>query len=257
MKYVCIAAVCALAAAPALAAEHEEKCFDKGTLSYVDCPKPVEEVAAPVIVEAVVDDWTGFYIGGHVGGGAAFGDALLNSSNLNTAANGSLSAAGFLYGAQVGYDYDFGNGFVVGVELDGSIADWDDEVAGFSGAGLRLFEVEQETKALASLRAKVGITDGVVMPYLTGGLGYMNYDVVASQTQAGFSQTFSEDAFAPVIGAGVSLKVTENIIVSGQALYFFFDEETDLSTSVPAADAGDHHELEGAVAARASIDFKF
>ena len=49
----------AFAASPALADGHADKCFDKGTLSYVDCPQPAPAPAvapAPAPIEAVEDE---------------------------------------------------------------------------------------------------------------------------------------------------------------------------------------------------------
>src|ERR1051326_1633680 len=53
---------------------------------------------------AVIYNWTGFYIGGHVGGAFA-GDNSLTGSD-----------ARFLGGAQGGFDYQFATNGVVGIE---------------------------------------------------------------------------------------------------------------------------------------------
>jgi outer membrane immunogenic protein len=62
----------------------------------------------------VVYNWTGLYIGGNLGvgwDGGSFSDSLGNTLSLN---NNPL----FLGGGQVGLNYQFYNGFLVGAEAD-------------------------------------------------------------------------------------------------------------------------------------------
>src|SRR3978361_2459692 len=77
-------------AAPALAADLAARPYTK---------------AAPVYTApAAVYNWTGFYVGGHVGGAFA-GDNSLQGSD-----------ARFLGGVQAGFDYQFAPNWVMGVE---------------------------------------------------------------------------------------------------------------------------------------------
>ena len=72
-------------------------------------PPPVYLPAPPLIY-----NWTGFYIGGNLGGGwngGSFSDPIGNSFSPNTRAQ-------FLGGGQVGLNYQFNNGVLVGVEAD-------------------------------------------------------------------------------------------------------------------------------------------
>src|SRR3954467_11473668 len=64
---------------------------------------------APVIA-APIYNWTGFYIGGHVGG--AFG----NDSTFNGLVVNSNNDARFLGGIQGGADFQFAPNWVLGVE---------------------------------------------------------------------------------------------------------------------------------------------
>src|SRR5438552_14275042 len=93
MKKILLAAV-ALAAlvAPALGA-------DLGPRGYTKAPV----FAAPIY------NWTGFYIGGHVGG------AFSGSNNFNGLVLSDYSAR-FLGGVQAGADWQFAPSWVVGVE---------------------------------------------------------------------------------------------------------------------------------------------
>src|SRR4051795_10497251 len=83
------AAVLATIAGPALAADMPARTYSK----------------APVYTApALVYNWTGFYIGGHVGGAFAGDNSLQGGS------------ARFLGGVQAGFDYQFAPNWVMGIE---------------------------------------------------------------------------------------------------------------------------------------------
>src|SRR5438445_11645300 len=89
-----VALVALGATAPALAA-------DLAARPYTKAPPPV---MAPIY------NWTGFYIGGHVG--AAFG----NDNTFNGLVGSSNNDARFLGGVQGGFDYQFAPNWVLGAE---------------------------------------------------------------------------------------------------------------------------------------------
>src|SRR5215216_5289994 len=66
-------------------------------------PRPYTKAPAYTAPE-VVYNWTGFYIGGHVGGAFAGNNSLLGSD------------ARFLGGVQGGFDYQFASNWVIGAE---------------------------------------------------------------------------------------------------------------------------------------------
>src|SRR5260370_964381 len=90
MKKILIGAVALAAfAGPAFAADMPARTYSK----------------APVYTApALVYNWTGFYIGGHVGGAFA-SDSTLHGSD-----------ARFLGGVQAGFDYQFAPNWVIGAE---------------------------------------------------------------------------------------------------------------------------------------------
>src|SRR4051812_35335071 len=95
MKKLLLATVALVAlGAPALAA-------DMAARPYTKAPPPV---MAPIY------NWTGFYIGGHIG--AAFG----NDNNFNGLVVGNNNDARFLGGVQGGFDYQFAPNWVLGAE---------------------------------------------------------------------------------------------------------------------------------------------
>src|SRR3954451_1365152 len=96
MKKILLATVALVAlgaTVPALAADMAARPYTKA---------PV--MAAPIY------NWTGFYIGGHVGG--AFG----NDDTFNGLVVGGNNDARFLGGLQVGADYQIAPNWVLGIE---------------------------------------------------------------------------------------------------------------------------------------------
>ena len=88
-----------------------------GTAFAADLPSRKD---APVYVEPAFS-WTGFYLGAHVGGD--FGNSTWTDSagNLLGASFGTINqdklrTSGFIYGGQVGYNYEFASKFLLGVE---------------------------------------------------------------------------------------------------------------------------------------------
>src|SRR5436853_6521432 len=88
-KILLVAAALAAMAAPAFAADMPARTYTK---------------APAYTAPQVVYNWTGFYIGGHVGGAFA-GNNSLEGSN-----------ARFMGGVQGGFDYQFAQRWVVGAE---------------------------------------------------------------------------------------------------------------------------------------------
>ncbi len=130
-------------------------------------------------------DWTGFYIGGNIGsangdsqstvtlGGSWSGEsqALRDFVTNNSAANQSPS--GTSYGFQFGYDHQFDNNFVLGIEADYNKLNLDEvRQTGQlnSGAGpTYAFGNRINADHSYSLRPKFGYAFDSTMVYVTGG----------------------------------------------------------------------------------------
>ena len=85
-----------------------------GSASALAADMPPAYKAAPMFV-APPPTWTGCYIGGNIGG--AFGNASASTAGGEVSGDGS----GFAGGGQVGCDYEFGGGFVIGAR---ELFDW-------------------------------------------------------------------------------------------------------------------------------------
>ena len=241
----------AFVATPALA----DKCFDKGTLSYVDCPQPAAAPApAPIITPAPYYNWTGFYIGAHAGIADMDIEGLYNGDPVDFS---ELSDNGFLAGGQIGYNYKFANDVVLGLEVDASWIDIDDSLD--TAPGVDTEYVDYEVEYSASVQAKLGYALGSVMPYVKGGVGLVSYEVfIVDEAAADPTVTFKDDetVFAPVVGAGLDFLVTDHWVVGADFNYFFVDEDVDLGPALePDEDGG--YEVGPLWTARLKASYKF
>jgi outer membrane immunogenic protein len=162
------------AAVPALAADMAPRSYTK----------------APAYVAAPIYNWTGFYIGGHVGGAFRGNDNnLLGGSNDGT----------FAGGVQAGYDYQFATSWVFGVEANYS---WLNTSSNFANRGL------------GSVTGRLGYTWGPALLYAKGGYAWAD-----SRFTNGFSGSNGNDGYT--VGGGLEYLFTQNW--SGKIEYQYYN----------------------------------
>jgi len=175
---------------------------------------------APVV--APVYDWTGFYIGGHVGGGWGQSDwTFQNESFFNDDPGDHLNfnPSGWLGGGHVGFNYQI-NRLVIGIEGTWSAADIKHTVTSpFFPAS------DRETTRITSLytvAGRVGTAWDQFLIYGKGGLagGQVEPSAVATvATIEGFEggQFFWKPGKSHrsgwVIGAGVEYMLVSNVMI--------------------------------------------
>jgi len=174
--------------------------------------------------------WTGAYIG--VVGGYGWGDSdsdfdVVDSADNTTvygSGSDSIDVEGFLLGGQLGYDFDMGNGLVLGVAGDWSWSDMDGENCveggGCDGTPDDSYATA-EVNWLATVRARAGFTTGSMLFYGTGGLAIADADssLTFIDGAADPERSDSNTHFGWVIGAGAEFKVTENMSLGAEYLH--------------------------------------
>jgi outer membrane immunogenic protein len=197
-----------------------------------DLPVQQQAPAAYTPVSSVYD-WSGVYVGAHVGYG--WGEFESSVGGVGVDGDGD----GFLGGLQAGYNAQFGN-IVAGVELDGS---WSG-IEGDDGFAA----VDTQLNWLGTARARVGYAVDRFLPYVTGGLALGEVDV--SNNVTGFSE--SNTHLGWTVGAGVEAAVTENITVKGEYAYVDLqDEDYDVALGAGSDTGFDAHTF------KVGLNYKF
>jgi outer membrane immunogenic protein len=164
MKKILIGAIAlsALLAAPAMAAD----------LARPAPPPPVPYKAPPPVY---FYSWTGCYIGGHGGGLWAKKDWTAAAGDPAFAAGssfGSHSPSSGLAGAQLGCDYQFAGGFVIGIAGDYA---WTYATVTSADAlnnaffATTTFADQSRVRSLASVTARIGYAWDRFLGYVKGG----------------------------------------------------------------------------------------
>ena len=183
-------------------------------------PPPV----APVVPVAYVHNWTGFYIGGHIGG--AWSDRCLTVTTFVGSACNDTS--GWLGGGQLGFNFQTGQ-FVFGVELSGS---WSD-IGGGNASGTLPggWWFSSDGKSLVLLTGRIGYAFDRVLIYITGGGAWARNTVDLFNGAAVTSVEFDRQGWT--LGAGFEYAFSPNWSFAGQ--YNFVDlGSKDVFFAIPA-----------------------
>jgi outer membrane immunogenic protein len=172
-------------------------------------PAPVYKAPPPVPVFS----WTGFYLGGNLGGAWRQGNVTDNVFGLNY---GGTSNGVFVGGGQVGFNYQVSN-IVFGVEGD---FDWaannNNSGAGVVVPGIGLghtFAANSNNGWLTTLSGRLGVAFDRVLVYGKGGgawVGNNGFTVTDSTTGASVTGTNSSTNSGWVAGGGVEWAFANN-----------------------------------------------
>lgn len=194
-------------------------------LAALSAPAAAADLATKYPVKAVpvpVFSWTGFYIGANVGYG---GDSFNYDVNFFgvPVANLGLTSSGFFVGGQIGYNYQFANNVVLGIETD---LQWSDISGNINASviGLPVLSAGSSIDYFGTIRARLGYAIDRFLPYITGGVAYgkSSTDVTLLGVPL-FSD--SSTNWGWTVGAGGEFAITNNWTFKAEYLY------VDLGTS--------------------------
>lgn len=179
----------------------------------------VVEEAAPAPIATTAINWSGAYIG--VAGGYAFGGKTTIDPQ-----GSSFDTDGLMIIPTVGYNYQFSNNVVLGIEGDVGFGNVDGKqertVLGF----LNVFG-SADLDYLATVRGRVGYSFDRFLPYVTGGVAFAHINV-----KTGFADTPNDPVFFDdktqvgyTVGGGVEYALTEKVSLKAEYNY------VDLGTS--------------------------
>ncbi|TDR88893.1 TonB-dependent receptor domain-containing protein [Enterovirga rhinocerotis] len=192
------------------------------------------------------EDWTGLYAGFHLGHARAE-----MSGSVTTASGGpapTSEAPGFVKngtigGAQIGFNYQFDNRVLVGIESDftflGKKGDatrtMATETASLAASGAIEADTQYKLDWMTTLRGRVGYSFGRFMVYGTGGAAFLQASgrrqqyratqLTASPTSTAYSftDTDTKTDLGWTAGAGFEYAITSNWSLRGEYAYAGFD----------------------------------
>ena len=203
---------------------------------------PAFPVKAPPVTGLY--DWTGFYVGGHMGyaGGNSNWTANPNQAGLPSTSGSvdmtlpidSFAETGsFFMGFQGGYNYMLANRMVLGVEADASFPAFPD-LNGLSIGGLTNFNSPvvgpasfgENLLSFGTLRGRIGYAPGNWLFYVTGGLAWTYDQLSLTQLSTGTSDSPFLWRFGWTAGAGVELPIAPNWTAKAEYLWTGYPSTT-------------------------------
>jgi outer membrane immunogenic protein len=191
-------------------------------------------------------DWTGFYIGGNLGGGWLSNRATQTFDFVLAPVSGNTDGSGVLGGFQEGINWQFSRTWVVGIEADWSFTD---AGRGFSRQGLTdllghtvpISSTNMSAKLdwLASARNRLGyLVRPDLMVYGTGGVawGKIGDQGATSINDAGF--VYSSNVASTTIpagwvaGGGLEWMLGSNWLLRGEYLFYHLNSQAISSTNL-------------------------
>ena len=208
-------------------------------------------------------DWTGFYVGPHVGvgridsHGVYRGDRFTNPPlvtppDLPRPAPIKLSDIdnqGIVGGFQAGYNFQSGP-LVFGIEGDFTGLNWDDLMDDLKlTAEPNPISLNVNFMATGQLRA--GLAAGNLLGYVTGGLAFLDAEFVDHLTNS------SKDVstMGAVVGGGVEWGYRPDLTFRAEALFLDFFDDTSLS-DLPNGDKGDFARLDEGLVVRLGANWR-
>ena len=200
----------------------------------------------PLYTPTMAVNWTGFYIGGSVGGRwsdsswstTAIGSPLGPSDPTTTPA--SFNSSSFRAGGYIGYNWQFSPSWVAGVEADAAWGHNSKTLAGIPGTfGPTGFGVDAGAQAFDSSNVKLG-WDGSVrgrvgylitptwLVYATGGVAWQQVDINAACAGSFFNsswcvaprnETVSTTRTGWTVGGGIETLLWNNWLLRAEYRY--------------------------------------
>ncbi|HLN09875.1 MAG TPA: outer membrane protein, partial [Xanthobacteraceae bacterium] len=195
-----------------------------------DLPQPVYK--APPVAPPVAYNWTGFYVGGNIGGGfASFSDSSIVRATTRTH---TTNADGVIGGGQIGYNYQFAPNWVAGVE-----ADFQGSSQKRSSTSVAAGVTTTETDSLpwfGTARGRIGFTPvDRWLVYATGGLAYGEVKAMDTFNTANMVATTTGNTTKVgwTVGGGVEAALFGNW--TGKIEYLYIDLPNTTFNSVAFA----------------------
>lgn len=168
---------------------------------------------APAYDEATI--WGGAYIGGQIGYNWA--KSKLSTGFLHDDLKASPS--GFIGGVYAGYNWEFSNAYLFGIEGDVNYAD----LSKTTNTIISAVNVEYTPRVEfeGAVRARFGVNYDRWLPYIAGGVSFARVKDFVAVTNATSRNSVeqSDTRVGFTIGAGVDYALTNNLILRAEYRY--------------------------------------
>jgi len=190
--------------------------------------------------------WTGFYIGGHIGGGWAD----VNWANVDfTGERATFNAPGFFGGAQFGYNHQFDK-ILLGVEATYSGTTLNDGVVSLVDPNVTY---NNNINDVFTLTGRLGVALDRWLMYAKA--GWASAQVVVSGQDAGSTAfSFTDRRNGWTIGGGLEYRAWRNISLGVEYGFIDLGSKTYSNTTVPVTVTNDAVQVQ-TVTARLNFHF--
>lgn len=239
---------------------------------------PARVTKAPALVSPAYN-WSGFYLGVHAGytfgededittTGQAAGN-IANVAGGARPARVNLDREGFIGGGQMGYNWQVGPNWVLGLEADISYVDIRRDVtvvtAPLAGGGSLNNTFRTRMEYFGTVRGRIGYAWDRTLLYVTGGLAYaeiensVNFFGTAGQLQFTGNDRRTETGYT--VGAGIEHAIAPNWTVKAEYLFYDLGNHTVNVAVIPGSGGGgtgynSRFENDGHIV-RAGLNYKF
>ena len=220
---------------------------------------------APIPSPTPYYDWTGFYVGGNVGGGWVFHNHatttdLVSGATFPEPMDGNFW--GFAGGAQVGFNWFVLPSYLIGAEADFSAlsnSNTESLVDPSTGASASLNE---RPEWVSTVRVRVGLTADRFMWYGTGGVAWVQDRLTRTQiggpavnnATPGTVETVNHSGVGFAVGTGVEYAVMSHVTARVEFLYIGLGDET---FSFPLAQRSTTANFDTIALIRFGLNYKF
>jgi high affinity Mn2+ porin len=198
------------------------------------------DMALKALTAPTMYDWTGLYVGGHLGYAAGTSNwsatqglsgapNLTGSFGLFNAYDAFEGTGSYILGLQTGFNYMLPSRLVIGLEADVSLPNTLSGGQTISSGLIGQAQYQDQVEFSGTVRGRIGYAPGNWLFYATGGFAY-SYDQltrtqtagtpVAGTAQPGETETlFMEPRVGGAAGGGVEVALTPNWMARLEYLY--------------------------------------
>lgn len=203
-------------------------------------------------------NWTGLYVGGHLGYAMTSDSGLYDQADAAGPTNlAALKLNGLVYGAQIGFNFQFSN-FVVGLEADGSFGKRQSTINSPEPAPRGPDPITSERGNLMSVRGRVGYAFNRALVYGTGGVGWADRKLTITEAFDGSTGSIKSNKMGGVYGAGIEYAILNNFSVRLEYLRYQVKTTVTLDPATFAdADPGDSITFGNVDVVRLGANYRF